>query len=66
VYKVLQGCPVTDVENNAAVEAVVVVDIVVKKGFTGAYRALQKKIGGLRVRIYSGSNCGKVGGLFKI
>ena len=42
------------------------VEVVIEKRFTGAYRALEKEAGGLRIRIYSGNNSIKARYLIRI
>ena len=39
---------------------VVVAETVIKKHFTGAYRALEEEAGRLRIGIYSGNNSIKI------
>ena len=54
------------VKNNLTARAVVVIEVVIEKGFTSAYRALEKEAGRLRIRIYSGNNSIKARCLIRI
>ena len=47
-------------KNNLTARAVVVVEVVIEKRFTSAYRALEEKAGHLQIYIYSGNNSIKV------
>ena len=54
------------VKNNLTTRAVVVVEVVIEKRFTSAYRALEKEVGYLRIYIYSGNISLKVRYLIRI
>ena len=44
------------VKNNLTTRVVVVIEVVIEKRFTNAYRALEKEAGYLQISIYSGNN----------
>ena len=53
-------------KNNLTTQAVVVVEVVIEKRFTSAYRALEKEAGYLRISIYSSNNSIKARCLVRI